>query len=156
MICITDSTGITLKHTIDDSDHVRIGILQISLWVDGIRRSVRNIGEQYGKPGCEFTLNELSDLLSELRELQKCAQYGKAAKMTAVSSRSVPDGFTGEWDSTIWNVGFVFRWSDVYEVWLDCNISLTVKPGQALCEAFDDRMEGPPRPEYTIFFKIGQ
>lgn len=80
MICITDSTGITLKHRIDDENHVRIGILQIALWVDGTRRSIRNIGERYGKPGCEFTLNELSDLLAELRELEKWAEYGQLVK----------------------------------------------------------------------------
>ena len=71
MIVLTDSTGVTVKSTVNNADHVRIGITQISLWVNGTRRSVRNIGERYGKPGCEFTLNELSDLLSELRHVQQ-------------------------------------------------------------------------------------
>lgn len=71
MIVLTDSSGVTIKDTIDDSDHVRIGILKITFWVDDERRNVQNIGHRFGKPGCEFTLNELSDLLAELRELQK-------------------------------------------------------------------------------------
>lgn len=80
MIVITDSTGVTIKKRINDSDHVRIGITQIALWVDGTRRAVRDIGERYGKPRCELTLNELSDLLAKLEELQSWAKYGKAVK----------------------------------------------------------------------------
>ena len=80
MICITDSTGITLKNRIQDENHVRIGITQIALWVDGTRRSIRSIGERYGKPWCEFTMNELLDLLAELDELEFWAEHGKAVK----------------------------------------------------------------------------
>jgi hypothetical protein len=80
VIIITDSTGITLKNSIDDSNHVRIGITQISIWVDGTRRNVREIGERYGKPWCEFTINELEDLLGELWELEFWAGYRKAAQ----------------------------------------------------------------------------
>jgi len=72
--------------------------------------------------------------------------------MTSVSNRPVPDGYTEEWDSTTWNVGFIFRWSEVYEAWLDCTAMATVKPGQSLCEAFEARMDGPMWNDYTIFF----
>lgn len=37
MIILVDTTGITAKHTINDEDHVRVGVTQISLWVDGGR-----------------------------------------------------------------------------------------------------------------------
>ena len=64
----------------------------------------------------------------------------------------VPDGFTDRWDCTIWNVGFVFRWSEVYSGWLNCEIRVTVKPNMALSDAFEDRMDEPMWPEYAIFF----
>ena len=72
--------------------------------------------------------------------------------MTSVSNRPVPDGYTEEWDDTVWNVGYVFQWSAVYEAWLDHRIRLTVKPGQSLCEAFEAHMDEPMWNEYTIFF----
>jgi len=65
MIVIQDTTGITIKKTIDDANHVRIGVTQTVLWVDGVRRNVRD----NHKPHCEFTVNELNDLLCELRRL---------------------------------------------------------------------------------------
>ena len=67
MIVITDTTGITVKSTIDDTDHVRIGTTQTACWVDGTRRNIREIG----KPHCEFTINELMDLLVELEYLKR-------------------------------------------------------------------------------------
>ena len=50
--------------------------------------------------------------------------------------RPVPDGYTEEWDSATWNVGFVFRWSEVYEAWLELSVQLTVKPGQTRSDPF--------------------
>ena len=79
MICITDSTGVTVKSRIQDENHVRIGITQISLWVDGTRRSVRDIAAKViVKPWCEFTINEMEDLLGELHELEFWADRRKA------------------------------------------------------------------------------
>lgn len=62
---------------------------------------------------------------------------------TPVSLREPPAGYVEEYDDTIWNVGHVFRWSEVYEAWLDCSHQITVKPGQSLAEAYDDK---------TVFF----
>jgi len=62
MIVLTDTTGITIKRFIGDANHARVGILQTALWVDGVRRGIRPIG----KPGCEYTMNDCSDLLAEL------------------------------------------------------------------------------------------
>ena len=80
MICITDSNKIILKNRIDDENYVRIGITQIFLWVNGTIRNVRDIGATYGKPWCEFTINELSDLLAELHELEFWVEYRKKVK----------------------------------------------------------------------------
>jgi hypothetical protein len=63
-------------------------------------------------------------------------------------------GYQEEWDSTTWNMGFVFRWSEFYEAWLDCGIVLTVKPGQTLAEAFEVRMDEPMWKQYSIFFNV--
>lgn len=62
MIVLTDTTGITVKRRIQDRNHVRIGVTETALWYDGTRRSVRD----NHKPHCEFTLNELQDLLNEV------------------------------------------------------------------------------------------
>lgn len=74
--------------------------------------------------------------------------------MTTVSNRQVPDGYTEEWNSTTWNVGFVFVWSEVYEAWMDACVMITVKPGQALREAFEARMGEPMWRDYTVFFSL--
>lgn len=62
MVIIRDTTGITIKHTIDAMDHVRIGVTQTTLWKDRYRRSVRDNVKPHG----EFTLYECQDLLDEL------------------------------------------------------------------------------------------
>lgn len=72
--------------------------------------------------------------------------------MTIVANRLPPDGYTEEWDSTYWTTGFVFRWSKVYEAWMDCRIQVTVKPGQTLCEAYEAHVDEPMWADYTIFF----
>ena len=68
MLIIRDTTGLTIKRRIQDANHVRVGILQTALWVNGVRRKVRPIG----KPGCEYTLNDCSDLLAELDCIERC------------------------------------------------------------------------------------
>ena len=65
-----------------------------------------------------------------------------------------PDGYTKEWDFTLWNVGHVFRWSDVYEAWLECG-RCTVKPGQTLGEAFEAWADHPMWLDYAVFFAEG-
>lgn len=67
-------------------------------------------------------------------------------------NRPTPDGFTGEWDTTVWNAGFIFMWSDVYDAWLDCERLVTVKPFMTIEEAFEDRMDSPMWLDYAIFF----
>ena len=71
---------------------------------------------------------------------------------TPLHKMDPPDGFTEDWNTTIWNVGFVFRWSEVFECWLDCQIVLTVRPNQTLSEAYELRMGEPLVVGYDIFF----
>jgi len=71
MLIIRDTTGLTIKRTIQSANHVRVGTTQAALWVDGVRRAVRDIGARYGKPGCEFTINDCNDLLEEMEYLER-------------------------------------------------------------------------------------
>ena len=74
--------------------------------------------------------------------------------MSNVANRPVPDGYTEKWDSTVWNVGWAFRWSEVYNDWLLVG-RLTVKPGQSLSEAFEAWCGGPMWNDYTVLFVEG-
>jgi hypothetical protein len=66
----------------------------------------------------------------------------------------LPTGYTDQHDSSIWNVGEVFMWSNVYECWLDCKIRLTVKPNMTIEDAFEARMDEPMWSEYSVFFNL--
>ena len=35
MLIMTDNTGVTIKRRIQDVNHVRIGVTQTAIWVDG-------------------------------------------------------------------------------------------------------------------------
>ena len=65
MVIIQDTTGITIKRDTYLTDHVRIGIFKITLWKNGVRRSIRDLT----RPHCEVTINECQDLLSELERM---------------------------------------------------------------------------------------
>jgi len=67
MLIIRDTMGITIKRSVENENHVRIGVFQIALWVHGERRCVRVIG----KPHSEFDINDCSDLLEELENLER-------------------------------------------------------------------------------------
>lgn len=72
---------------------------------------------------------------------------------TPVSMREPPDGFQEEWDRGLWNVGHVFRWSEVYSAWCDCQHRITVKPGQTLAEAYETAVDEPLWPgDMSVFF----
>jgi hypothetical protein len=64
-----------------------------------------------------------------------------------------PEGFIEDWNDSIWNVGFVFMWSPVYDDWLSDG-RITVKPGDTLPEAWDrarpDQLFTPK--DFNIFF----
>jgi hypothetical protein len=70
--------------------------------------------------------------------------------MTA--TRELPTGYTDHHDSSKWNVGEVFSWSDVYKCWLACEVTVTVKPDMTIKEAFEDRMNHPMWYGYAVFF----
>ena len=69
-----------------------------------------------------------------------------------LTARSTPDGFTSEHDSTLWNVGHVFRWSSVFDCWLDESVRISIKPHEAIADSFRRHIDEPMWPEYAVFF----
>jgi len=67
MLILPDTTGLTIKRKIQDANHVRVGITQTALWVDGVRRSVRENRIVW----VELTINDCSDLLEEMEYLER-------------------------------------------------------------------------------------
>ena len=67
MLIIRDTTGVTIKRTIQSMNHVRIGVLQVAFWVNGVRQFVRDIGKPHG----EFDINDCADLLEVLEHLER-------------------------------------------------------------------------------------
>ena len=60
-----------------------------------------------------------------------------------VPFRQPPLGYTEDRDASVWNVGFVYRWSDVYDAWMESG-RCTVKPDQTCREAFEDSLVDLP------------
>ena len=71
--------------------------------------------------------------------------------MKPITQRPIPEGYTTEWDNTIWNVGIVFLWSDIFDDYLQSG-RITVKPGDTLAEAFEREMNEPMWKEFEVFF----
>jgi len=65
MLIMTDRTGVTIKESAQSEAYVRIGVFTTALWIEGIRRSVRD----NRKPHAEYSINDCADLLSELLAL---------------------------------------------------------------------------------------
>ena len=82
--------------------------------------------------------------------------YDASYVLKDCKGRVIPDGFSDQFDSTIWNVGFVFRYSEVFDTCLDCGVSLSVKPNMTIADAFADRMEEPMSDDYAVFFATGE
>lgn len=70
--------------------------------------------------------------------------------------RPVPTGYTLSYNPDIWNVGHVFRWSNVYCAYLkDTGLLLTVKPNESLDEAYE-RVHGYSIPYNTEIFFVNE
>lgn len=64
-----------------------------------------------------------------------------------------PNGFQYDWDETIWNVGFVFKWSKFYNEWIMTYQRVSVPPKTSLAEVML-KHNIPLFGEYDIFFAI--
>lgn len=69
----------------------------------------------------------------------------------AVTNIPAPDGYTENHDSTVWNVGFVFWYSNVYEAWLEDAV-ISVRPGQTGSEALEERTDYSEWAGYKVFY----
>jgi len=65
MLIIRYKNGIIIKRCIEDENHVRIGVLTSSFWING---TSRNIAQLY-KPHNEYTVGELQSLLEQLERI---------------------------------------------------------------------------------------
>ena len=83
---------------------------------------------------------------------QWCEGQHKGKAMKAITIREIPEGYALDpAEGTTWNVGHVFRWSEVYDCYLEHGI-ITVRPNDSLAESFERVYDTPMWPEYEIFF----
>jgi hypothetical protein len=80
------------------------------------------------------------------------SDYSDILDATVYPDRPIPNGCFAQWNCTIWNRGKVYRWSDVYEGWLDCEVWVSIKPFESISEAFERRMDHPMWLGYAVFF----
>ena len=71
--------------------------------------------------------------------------------MKPVTSREIPEGYQLDWNNQIWSVGHVFRWSEMYDCYLNEGM-VTVRPGDSLPQAFERVFDMPYTSEYEVFF----
>jgi len=77
---------------------------------------------------------------------------------TPLHSRPIPHGYKLEWDSGIWNVGYLFSWSEVFgEYVLQSGAefyggAVTVRPGETVGDTL--QREGYTDRDFTLFFRI--
>ena len=74
---------------------------------------------------------------------------------TPIHNRPIPHGYKLEWDPTLWNVGYLFSWSEVFGAYvLQSNQmgggAVTVRPGETIGESL--QREGFTDRDYTLFF----
>ena len=69
----------------------------------------------------------------------------------ATAHRAPPDGFQSNYNTKLWNAAHLFRWSEVYDCWLDCEYRFTVKPGETYGEAYFHEMGEPIPYEHEVF-----
>jgi len=74
---------------------------------------------------------------------------------TPLHKRPIPHGYKLEWDSGIWNVGWLFSWSEVFGAYvLQSNRinggAVTVRPGETIGDTL--QREGYTDPDCTLFF----
>lgn len=74
--------------------------------------------------------------------------------MTAITNRKIPEGYTLEWDQSVWNVGIVFEWSEYFKKFL-LRGRISLKPGETLVECLE-RNEYRTNGDFEVFFVLEQ
>jgi hypothetical protein len=70
--------------------------------------------------------------------------------MTSITKRPVPEGYSQDWDQSIWNVGVVFEWSKYYKKFL-LRGRISLKPGETLVECLE-RHDYRTNGDFEVFF----
>jgi hypothetical protein len=71
--------------------------------------------------------------------------------MTPITIRPIPDGYTLCYNSSIWNVGFIFVWSEFYGSYI-YDDRITIRPQQSLADAYMERIGQELQNNKEIFF----
>ena len=77
---------------------------------------------------------------------------------TPLHSRPIPHGYQLEWNSDLWNVGYLFSWSEVFEAYVlqsgaeFYGGAVTVRPGETVVDTL--QREGYTNRDFTLFFTI--
>jgi hypothetical protein len=74
----------------------------------------------------------------------------KSGRKTPIHKRPLPIGYQLEWNSEIWNVGFLFSWAEAFGEYVQYSQGITVRPGETPGTALE--REGYTDPDYTLFF----
>lgn len=73
---------------------------------------------------------------------------------TPMHKRPIPDGFQLDWDTSIWNVGHVFQWSEVWKKFA-CIGTVTVKPNEDIAQSLERLDYDPLNSDIEVFFQKG-
>ncbi len=92
MLIIRDDTGVMIKRRIQDTNHVWIGVTQTTIWIDGVKRFVRDNTKPYG----EFNINDCADLLEELENAEVCVKHAGPNKSDIIN---LARKTVAEWDA---------------------------------------------------------
>jgi hypothetical protein len=68
MLIHYDTTGLTVKRSLDTAEHVRLGVTEINIFKNDRRY---RIGPMM-KPHDQYTVGELGDLLARMERIPKC------------------------------------------------------------------------------------
>ena len=70
---------------------------------------------------------------------------------TPLHKREIPNGYTLDWDKSIWNLGQVFVWSYAFDGYLLGPI-ITVRPNERLNDAYKRETKNNLTQDTEIFF----
>jgi len=64
---------------------------------------------------------------------------------TPVSQQEAPAGYADFSPADTYRIGFVFEWSSYFEMWLDCQQVVTIRPGETAADAYSRECGESPR-----------
>ena len=77
----------------------------------------------------------------------------KEAQIVNGEYHPLPYGYTRQINGKLWNVGHLFTWSPVYNLWVDERTTIGIKPDETFSQAYR-RNFGEPLPHGVFVFFI--